>query len=322
MKLHFVALCTSAMFAVSLRVAASTLYGSTSAGGAGELWILDAANGNGIQDVGPLNDSIGNNYAVTGLAFHPVTRVLYGSTGGRTGALLLTIDPTNALVTVVGSYNAGGATMSDIAFDSAGNLYGISSAGGANLYSIDTASGNATEIGSSGIPFTSGGGLAISPGGVFYCTPVTTNFGTLNPTTGAFTLITNPARPAGSTASYAALAFDGNTLYGLNLGTPPHLVTFDPAGNVTDRGTTPLQIDGIGFLPASAAPARPTLAISSATNHVVLAWTSPATFRLQQNTNLATTNWVANTNSVSSSGGTNQVTVPAAGNMFFRLIYP
>jgi hypothetical protein len=46
-------------------------------------------------------------------------------------------------------------------------------------------------------------------------------------------------------------------------------------------------------------------------------------FRLQQNTNLATTSWVPNTNLINVVNGTNQVTIsPAAGNQFFRLTYP
>jgi hypothetical protein len=139
--------------------------------------------------------------------------------------------------------------MADIAFNSAGQLYGISSSGGANLYTINIATAQATLVGNSGVSFTAGGGLAISPSGVFYGTPTTSEFGTYDPTTGAYTHITNPAKPAGGTASYAALAFDGNTLYGLDLGTPPHLVTFDPLGNVTDLGTTPVRIDGIAFQP-------------------------------------------------------------------------
>lgn len=229
---------------------ASILYGSTSAGGTGELWIINAATGAGIQDVGPLDDAAGSNYAVTGLAFDQQTGVLYGSTGGKTGTLLLTINPATALVNVVGNYNTGvGATMSDIDFDSAGNLYGISSAGGANLYSINTTTGQATEIGSSGVSFTSGGGLAISPGGIFYGTPTTNQFGTYNSTTGAYTNITNPAKPAGSSASYASLAFDGNTLYGMDLGSPTHLVTIDSSGNVTDIGSSVSSIDGIAFVP-------------------------------------------------------------------------
>src|SRR5437763_1911252 len=48
-------------------------------GGSGELYILDPATGATITDVGPLNDSSARNFGMTGLAFDPVSGVLYGS---------------------------------------------------------------------------------------------------------------------------------------------------------------------------------------------------------------------------------------------------
>ena len=97
---------------------------------------------------------------MTGLAFHPTTGVLYGSTGNANTALqgaLVTINPATARVTVIGSFNAGPvngsgspATMGDIAFDSAGNLYGVATIGGPNLYSINPATGQATVVGVNG----------------------------------------------------------------------------------------------------------------------------------------------------------------------------
>jgi hypothetical protein len=179
-------------------------------------------------------------------------------------------------------------------------------------------------VGDAGFSVTVGGGLAISPDGVFYSTPIRADFGTYDPNTGAFNLIATPSSyPAGSSASYSALAFDGNTLYGINLGTPPHLVTFDTAGNVTDIGTTPLRIDGIAFRPSAVTPPSPTLSINRAGNSVLIQWVSSSVFRLQQNSNLLTTSWVDNTNTVSSSGATNQVVVsPTNSSRFFRLIFP
>jgi hypothetical protein len=240
--------------------AEAVLYAATASGGPGELYILDPATSGIVQDIGPLNDTSSTNYPITGLAFSPITGVLYGSTGNSvaaTAAKLVTIDPATALVTVVGSYNAGPvnqqgtpATMSDLAFDTAGNLFGVGSIGGPNLYSINIATGQATVIGSTGISSTGGGGLAISPGGVFYGTPTNTQFGTYNRTTGAYTNITSPARPAGGGA-YAALAYNGLTLYGINSGpgSPPpiNLVTFDAAGNVTDHGASVNALDAIEF---------------------------------------------------------------------------
>jgi hypothetical protein len=241
------------------RAEAALLYASSAAGAPGELYILNPANGSVVQDVGPLHDALGTNYPVTGLAFNPLSGVLYGSTGNSvaaTGAKLVIINPATALVTVVGSFNVGNtgtkpATMADIAFDSAGRLFGVGSVGGPQLYSINPATGQATVIGGTGLTSTTGGGLAISAAGTFYGTPTSARFGTYNSTTGAFTNIAAPTLPAGG--GYGALDFnDAGVLYGLNVGsgTPPpsHLVTINPAtGAVTDLGASVNSLDAIAF---------------------------------------------------------------------------
>src|SRR5947209_7180957 len=65
----------------------TTLYATSSAGGPGELYILNTLNGGVITDVGPTNDALLTNYPITGLAFHPTTGVLYGSTGNSGSSL-------------------------------------------------------------------------------------------------------------------------------------------------------------------------------------------------------------------------------------------
>jgi hypothetical protein len=250
MKTYQILLCVLGLLVAVARADAQALYGSTSSGH-GELYILNPATGGVLQDVGALNDSGAANYSVSGLAFNPLTGVLYGSTGGFSGHNLLTINPANGLVNVVGSFNVGSATMTDLAFDQSGHLYGISSSGGANLYSINPGTGQAVAIGPSGVSFTEGGGLAISSSGIFYGTPIPGEYGTYNPTTGAYTHIAIPATPAGG-GDYSALAFDGSVLYGDNLipggSGVSHLVTIDPAsGNVTDIGASVLHLDAIAF---------------------------------------------------------------------------
>jgi hypothetical protein len=255
-------------FLLAARADAGTLYASTAAGAAGELYIIDQATGAVVQDVGPLNDPVGTNYPITGLAFHPTTGVLYGSTGNSplaTAARLVSIDPATALVTLIGSFNAGPvnssgtpATMADLAFDSAGNLYGVGSIGGPQLYSINTATGQATVIGSTGLTSTTGGGLEISAAGVFYGTPSASRFGTYDATLGTFTNIANPTKPVGG--GYGAMSFDGSVLYGLNVGSgsppPTHLVTIDPAtGAVTDIAASVNSLDAIAFQPVIPEPA-------------------------------------------------------------------
>jgi hypothetical protein len=242
---------------------AATLYAATASGSPGDLYKLDLATGASLEHVGPLNDAAGTNYPITGMAVHPVTKVLYGSTGNspdETASLFVRINPKTAQVTVIGSFNPGNpgtrdATMTDLAFDNEGNLYGIGSVGGPQLYSIDIATGQATVIGNTGLTSTTGGGLAISPTGTFYGTPTASRYGTYDSGTGAYTNITNPTKPGGGGA-YAALEFHPTTgvLYGLNSapGSPPptYLVTIDPpTGTVTNVGQSVDAIDAIAIIP-------------------------------------------------------------------------
>jgi hypothetical protein len=260
------------LFLISPRLALANLYASTAAGGPGELYIISTANGSQVTDIGPLNDSLGANYPITGMAFNPINGVLYGSTGnaGAVDAMLVTINPASALVTVIGSFNAGPvnstgvpATMADLAFDSSGNLYGVASIGGPNLYSINKTTGQATLVGPNGVASsTTGGGLAISSGGAFYGTPTSSRFGTYNSSTGAYTNIANPTKPTGGGA-YGALEFDGSTLYGLNVGSgsppPTALVIIDPTtGGVTNLG---LSINSLDAIASAAIPEPATTAL-------------------------------------------------------------
>lgn len=324
-------LCSLGTLGLAPQANAGTLYASTSAGGPGELYILDPATGAMVQDVGPLNDSLAVNYPITGLAFHPVSGVLYGSTGNaitNTAAKLVTINPNTGLVTVIGPFNAGNvgnpSTMADLAFDPAtGILYGVGSVGGPQLYSINIATGQATVIGGSGLTSTSGGGLAVSSGGVFYGTPTGTNFGTYNSVAGTFTFIATPTRPLGG--AYAALAFDENgVLYGLNsgVGSPPptSLVTINPTtGAVTNLGLSVTSLDAIAFQPVP----KPALAIATAGNQVTLRWLNFSGFNLEYKTNLASGAWLTNTTPPTLDNGTNSLTLSADGiAKFFRLHKP
>jgi len=274
MKINSTILLSVALaFASTGAADAATLYGATASGGPGELYILNAGTGGVIQDVGPLNDALNVNYGVTGLAFSPVTGLLYGSTANAdpaTAAKLISINPLSGLVTVIGDFNVTGggvgSTMADIAFDSSGNLYGIGSKGGPQLYSINILTGQATIVGAgSGLTSTTGGGLAISPSSVFFGTPTASRFGTYDSTTGAYSNIANPVKPGGG--AYAALDFSGNVLYGLNSGTgsppPTHLVTIDTVtGAVTDLGLSVPALDAIAFLQVVPEPGTMTLLLA------------------------------------------------------------
>lgn len=249
------------------------LYASTAAGGSGSLYILNQSTGAIVTNLGLLNDLSGNNYPITGMAYHPVTGVLYGSTalaGGSAGTahLLVTIDPNaspNPLVTVIGSFGVTVAgvlrTMADIKFFNNGTsivLYGVLSIAG-NLYTINIATGAATVVGASISLGTQGGGLAIDSSGTFYGSPLSTKFGTYNSSTGLYTNITNPAKPLSPQASqYAAMAVDASdTIYAMNLASSSSdnwLVIISTTGTVTPVGGTLIapgatRFDAIVFSP-------------------------------------------------------------------------
>jgi hypothetical protein len=248
--------------ALTARADAGIIFGATAAGTTGQLYTLDSTTGAMATNVGPLNDVLGTNYPITGLAFHPTTGVLYGSTGNNptaTAARLVTIDPATALVTVIGSFDAGPvnsggtpSTMADLAFDPAGNLYGIGSIGGPQLYSINPVTAKATVIGTTGLTSTTGGGVAIDAAGTVYGSPTASRFGTYNITTGAFTLIADPAEVVGG--AWGSLDFDENgVLYALNVGSgsppPTALTTINPAtGVVTNIGNSITSLDAIAVL--------------------------------------------------------------------------
>ena len=313
--------------------AEAALYAATAAGAAGHLYILDPATGAMQQDIGSLNDTNGVNYPITGLAFHPTTGELYGSTGNNpssTAGLLVKIDPATATVTLVGAFNTGvsnssgvPATMGDLCFDSSGNLYGVATIGGPQLYSINPTTGQATVVGSTGLTSTTGGGLAISSDGTFYGTPTASRFGTYNPATGAFVNVANPTKIVGG--GYGALSFNGSVLYGLNVGSgsppPTHIVTISTAGVVTDVGVSVNSLDAIAFSPV--APATPSLAIVKSGNDVVVSWPDASGFRLESKTDLGSASWSTNTPAPVLSNGTNSVSIAPSGTAeFYRLQKP
>lgn len=114
-------------------------------------------------------------FGVTGLAFDPITGILYGATNVNSGASpksLITIDPVTGAGTLVGGF--GGKTIPDLAFTAAGVLYGWSS-GDNKICSIDTATGAVTLLGASGISGSFGNGLGIDGGDGFYICAKGTN---------------------------------------------------------------------------------------------------------------------------------------------------
>ena len=68
----------------------------------------------------------------------------------------------------------------------------------------------------------------------------------------------------------------------------------------------------------------PNLTITSAGNSVIVSWPNTGSYTLQQNSNVAApAGWVTSGYSISSSNGTNSITItPPTGNLFFRLRHP
>jgi hypothetical protein len=217
--------------------------------------------------------------------------------------------------------------MADIAFDSTGVLYGVASKSGPNLFSVDTTTALATQIGNTFLTSTSGGGVAVDSDGTIWGAPTQTRFGTYNLGDGTFTSNGTLTKPAGGGA-YAALAFDEHgVLYGLNSGpgTPPptHLAIINTNDlSVTDLGACVTSGDAIAFQ-ISTAPAAPSLKIvAQPANQADLRWPVSPGFQLEYKADLNNITWLTNTTTPTVDNGTNVVTVPVQDASFFRLHKP
>jgi hypothetical protein len=130
-------------------------------------------------------------------------------------------------------------------------LYGLSSSSPGSLYTINTSTGAATHVVDlSGTTSTSFVDLAALNGKLYGSDIVLPfigfTFGTINPTTGAYTPINNQ----GGSVDWQALASNpaANIFYTVNLdavGDP--LLSVTPGGAITNIGATNLQIRGLSF---------------------------------------------------------------------------
>ena len=114
------------------------LFGADGAGGnPSNLYILSPTTGAIVSNVGPIG------FAVTGLAVHPTTGVLYGPTGNQSPTApgtLITIDKATGQGTVVGAFGIASQTMADLTFTRDGTLYGWLVPGD-DLHTIDVTTG-------------------------------------------------------------------------------------------------------------------------------------------------------------------------------------
>jgi hypothetical protein len=258
-------LFVSCIIISSQNVSADTLYGATGSRGiAGHLYILDPNTGVVITDVGPLRDAQGNNYGLTGLAFEPATGKLFGSVANQTTTPsakghLVSIDPSTAQVTDIGSFGFETSTMSDITFDPlTGTLYGWRSGDDHGLYEINKTNGTATLVGGETDDF-GGGGLAADLDGTFFSTydgqtgiPSGHLF-SLDKPNGASTIVDLLSGPFSIIIINAMDFNSGGALFGVQTarGNPAltNLVTIDPAtAAMTNLGQSVNDLDAIAFL--------------------------------------------------------------------------
>lgn len=157
----------------------SALYGALGASlPTSDLYTIDAATGAATL-VGPIG------YAVTGIAFDPTTRLLYGVTSASSDSdpdSIILIDPASGAGILVGALNFS-SNCSDICFGDDGQMYGWDAATG-DLSTISKATGQATRVGFSTHP---GGGLDFA-GAVLYHLQREGddgNLATIDPATGA-----------------------------------------------------------------------------------------------------------------------------------------
>jgi hypothetical protein len=232
----------------------AVLYAATGTFGVqGILYTLDPATGAVLTTVGPLNDAAGNNYGMGGLRYHPTTGIFYGATANASPTnpnYLVIVDPATALVTPIGPF---GAVLTDIAIDpTTGIMYAVS---GYNqkFYTINTATGQAVQTGSTLLGYQNGGGLAADRTGALFGID-NFSFYSYDKTTGRATLIgltglANLVRAADFNPS--------NVLYGLEGGGGidnlhlRFLVTFDVTTGLGTRlgQITVGDLDALAFIP-------------------------------------------------------------------------
>jgi hypothetical protein len=242
------------------------------------LYTVDPTNA-AVTFIGQVN--VGSvNIRIAGLAFHPTTGVLYGSTTGRLNPFvpfdfngaLVTIDPTTGAATFIGNFGLPmNSTLTDIAFQPDGTLYGWSGSGAgsgaSDLYTINLTTAVATQIVDSGVSVPGAGLGADSAGTLFLTGPTGGGFLYTVPVTGpdpGIPVVVAPLTPAAGDPPplgfIRGLDFDDTgTLFGVNYtggtGGPSRLVTIDTTTGVFSvRGDLPNGFTAVGFQPGGPPP--------------------------------------------------------------------
>jgi hypothetical protein len=229
-------------------------------GGAGgqlsRLHKIDPATGNVVETVGQVF------FAITGMAVHPQTQVVYASTSNldpRFPGFLIRIDLRTGRGIPIGPVLGTGEAAADLAFAADGTLYGWISQAKWSLVTIDPTTGAGTLIGSAPLGRTKGNGLAMSAAGTLYLSGNGDDreLTVIDPNTGDGSSTISLTGGSGDSLPIGALAFDDSgTLFGLrkNMCAPcsqSDLVTIDTATGAISviRQNTPFALEALTFLP-------------------------------------------------------------------------
>jgi len=245
----FSALLLAGLISLMPQSAEALLYGADSARNSATQNLYQIIDASGATTViGPITDAGGKTYRVTGLAFDSANNILYGvsakdvATNNRNGPrVLLTIDRTTAVATVVGTLLLPGAVQAlipDITFR-AGVLYGRGK-NARSLLSINTTTAAVSSIGAAN---NFRRALATDAAGVIYtATSNNISLNTVDAATGVETV--GPTITGAPNGTINAMAFYNGTLYAN--GAQGSLLSIDVLSGVsTTLGTLPPQLDAL-----------------------------------------------------------------------------
>jgi len=238
------------MYAVSVRTYADPGYHGVE----GNLYVVDPETASTTL-VAPLMVGGKTPIGLRGLAIHPKTGVFYGITGPNASSIprsLVTIDPLNGVVTLVGDLGYG---ASDIEFDSDGTLYAwVPETRQVGIVNLENGS-----VTLRGQPLERGamkGSFVFAGGGKAYVASTGGN-GTLDTVDLASGKVTTGPQLAGAPFNdfLGGLTFSSRgTLFAINSslgrGVQANLVTIEPqTGQVTNIGALPNDTESLAFGP-------------------------------------------------------------------------
>ena len=175
--------------------------------------------------------------------------LVLGGLYGTDGLNLYLIDKTTGAATLIGSHGPVEFAIGALAFDSIGNLYGISLGGTAQLYRIDPTTGAATAIGPLGIGFIFEGGLGFDPTGqlfgVNHGDESNAKMFRVDTTTGAATII---GPTPGENRDIDGIAVEGNTFFAIDRVSNSLGLINTTTGSYTTIGNTGTTVGDTGGL--------------------------------------------------------------------------